>query len=72
MQAIQEYSSVSLVCYGSTGHGKRTGHASGTRNRHGGTTVIPYRRAVTGHSPSSRVGTRPARPKTRRRRQGER
>eukprot|EP00966_Prymnesium_polylepis_P318666 7360270-Prymnesium_polylepis.2 len=26
------------VCYGSTGRGTRTGHASGTRNRHGGAT----------------------------------
>eukprot|EP00966_Prymnesium_polylepis_P170739 3946913-Prymnesium_polylepis.2 len=26
------------VCYGSTGRGTRMGHASGTRNRHGGAT----------------------------------
>eukprot|EP00966_Prymnesium_polylepis_P057105 1322785-Prymnesium_polylepis.1 len=26
------------VCYGSTGRDKRTGHASGTRDRHGGAT----------------------------------
>eukprot|EP00966_Prymnesium_polylepis_P212933 4931590-Prymnesium_polylepis.1 len=26
------------VCYGPTGRGTRTGHASGTRNRHGGAT----------------------------------
>eukprot|EP00966_Prymnesium_polylepis_P285069 6585726-Prymnesium_polylepis.1 len=35
---LRVYGAAVCVCYGPTGRGTRTGHASGTRNRHGGAT----------------------------------